>query len=330
MKNLGLAETVEKAKNAYPITGGKLNGALVATGIVTSQGDGRQHLALSDSDGRARAWIYKDKGGDGIHINNGYDGGEEWILNKSGEMYCPGTISSYLEHTIRHAGYGRINYVHQNTGDYILLETTGDGKGIYFVQRNKDNNNQWVLRFPQKDGNVATIDDITNYSNTPIGSPILWPHATLPQGYFECNGQHFDKLQYPKLAAVYPSGTVPDLRGEFVRGWDNGRGIDSERTPLSYQSPTLIRTAVLDYVGNDANGVRAEAIGIPFDSADFTTQAQPNTAKAPNNQSIPGGNTDSGIPGTVSTAALGMSKWASWWFSTRPRNIAFLYIVRAA
>ncbi|WP_421692566.1 hypothetical protein [Xenorhabdus bovienii] len=106
--------------------------------------------------------------------------------------------------------------------------------------------------------------------------------------------------------------------------------VDSERIPLSYQSPTLIRTVFLDYVGDDANGVRAEAIGIPFDSADFTTQAQPNTAKTPNNQPIPGGNTDSGISGIVSTAALRVSDWAFWWFSTRPRNIAFLYIVRAA
>ncbi|MDE9435335.1 phage tail protein [Xenorhabdus bovienii] len=331
VENLGLVETVNQAKNAYPITGGKLNGALVATSMVTSQGDGRQHLALSDSDGRTRAWIYKDKDGDGIHINNGYGGTTEWILNNNGELHCPGPVNSYWRNTIKHSGYGKIQFLHEDTNDYILLETTLDGKGIYFVQRNTvDDKNQWVLYFPQKDGTVATIDDITNYSNTPIGSPILWPHAIPPQGYFECNGQHFDKLQYPKLAAVYPSSTVPDLRGEFVRGWDNGRGIDSERTPLSYQSPTLIRTAILDYVGDDANGVHAEAIGIPFDSADFTTQAQPNTAKTPNNQPIPGGNTDSGIPGTVSTAALRVSEWASWWFSTRPRNIAFLYIVRAA
>ncbi|MGJ0624423.1 phage tail protein [Xenorhabdus bovienii] len=177
---------------------------------------------------------------------------------------------------------------------------------------------------------ILTEEDINPLTNIPVGVPLPWSHTNPPEGYFECNGQQFDKSQYPKLAMAYPSGTVPDLRGEFIRGWDNGRGIDSGRIPLSYQSPTLIRTAVLDYVGNDANGVHAEAIGIPFDSADFTTQAQPNTAKTPNNQPIPGGNTDSGIPGTVSTAALRVSEWASWWFSTRPRNVAFLYIVRAA
>ncbi|PHM61512.1 hypothetical protein [Xenorhabdus ishibashii] len=60
---------------ALPITGGKLNGVIQASGFVASQGDGRQHFALADDDGQPRAWIYKDKGGDGIHINNGYDGG---------------------------------------------------------------------------------------------------------------------------------------------------------------------------------------------------------------------------------------------------------------
>ncbi|MDE9550541.1 gp53-like domain-containing protein [Xenorhabdus bovienii] len=159
---------------ALPITGGKVDGALVATGMVTSQGDGRQHLGLLDSDGRARAWIYKDKGGDGIYINNGYDGGGEWLLSKNGELYCPGAINSYLRHTIQHTGFGRIQFFHQNTKDYILLETTQDGKGIYFVQRNKDDKNQWVLRFPQKDGVVATTDDIVATKNTSNKEPNGW------------------------------------------------------------------------------------------------------------------------------------------------------------
>ncbi|CDG89662.1 gp53-like domain-containing protein [Xenorhabdus bovienii] len=172
--NLGLVETVNLAKNAYPITGGTLNGVLKASNMVVSQGDGRQHLGLTDSDGRARAWIYKDKGGDGIYINNGYDGGGEWLLSKNGELYCPGAINSYLRHTIQHTGFGRIQFFHQNTKDYILLETTQDGKGIYFVQRNKDNKNQWVLSFPQKNGTVATTDDIFATKNTSKKDPNGW------------------------------------------------------------------------------------------------------------------------------------------------------------
>ncbi|WP_230579577.1 phage tail protein [Xenorhabdus bovienii] len=229
--------------------------------------------------------------------------------------------------------YPRINFYPPNKeNDFLSFEASlgGSSSSIYLYRRNRQGKNIYLVEFPSKSGILATTEDIASISDIPVGVPLPWPQDKPPPGYLICNGQHFDKSKYPKLATAYPSGTVPDLRGEFIRGWDNGRGIDSGRIPLSYQSPTLIRTAVLDYVGNDANGVHAAAIGVPFDSADFTTQAQPNTAKAPNNQPIPGGNTDSGIPGTVSTAALGSSTGVSWWFSTRPRNVTFLYIVRAA
>ncbi|ECE0486434.1 tail fiber protein [Salmonella enterica subsp. enterica] len=72
----------------------------------------------------------------------------------------------------------------------------------------------------------------------PTGSPIPWPTATPPSGYLLCNGQSFNTAAYPKLASVYPSGTLPDLRGVFIRGLDNGRGYDSGRAILSYQSDT--------------------------------------------------------------------------------------------
>ncbi|MDX7989452.1 hypothetical protein FE392_19555, partial [Xenorhabdus sp. 12] len=167
-------ETINQAKNAYPITGGRLNGALIASGAIISQGDERQHFSFRDEDGRPRAYIYKDKGGDGVRINNGDDGGGDWILSKDGGLYCPGAINSYFRNTIQHSGYGSVKFLHQNTKDYILLETAQDGKSIYFVQRNKDENNQWVLHFPQKDGTVATIDDITANKNTAQKEPNGW------------------------------------------------------------------------------------------------------------------------------------------------------------
>ncbi|MCC8422976.1 phage tail protein, partial [Photorhabdus thracensis] len=78
---------------------------------------------------------------------------------------------------------------------------------------------------------LATLNDIT----VPVGSPIPWPQPNPPSGYLACNGQAFNKSLYPKLAAAYPSGTIPDLRGEFIRGWDDGRGVDSGRGILSWQ-----------------------------------------------------------------------------------------------
>lgn len=75
----------------------------------------------------------------------------------------------------------------------------------------------------------------TGLSNFPAGIPVPWPVATPPAGWLACNGQTFDKGMYPQLAKAYPTGYLPDLRGVFIRGWDNGRRFDNGRTLLSYQ-----------------------------------------------------------------------------------------------
>ena len=73
------------------------------------------------------------------------------------------------------------------------------------------------------------------------GTIKMWGTATAPQGWLELNGQAFDKTQNPILGALYPSGRVPDLRGQFVRAWDHGAGVDSEsnRAILSSQSDAI-------------------------------------------------------------------------------------------
>ncbi|AIX43047.1 tail collar domain protein [Synechococcus phage ACG-2014f] len=70
----------------------------------------------------------------------------------------------------------------------------------------------------------------------PTGSIIMWGTSTLPEGYIECNGQ--STSGYTALAALYGSN-VPDLRGEFVRGWDNGKGTDSGRALLGSQGESF-------------------------------------------------------------------------------------------
>jgi len=63
----------------------------------------------------------------------------------------------------------------------------------------------------------------------PAGAPVPWPSVNPPSGWTVCNGSSFDTAAYPLLAAAYPNGVLPDLRGVFIRGWDNGRGIDPGR-----------------------------------------------------------------------------------------------------
>jgi len=66
----------------------------------------------------------------------------------------------------------------------------------------------------------------------PVGSIIMFGGSTAPTGYLECNGQ--STASYAALAAVV-GANVPDLRGEFVRGWDHSRGVDSGRSFRSSQ-----------------------------------------------------------------------------------------------
>ena len=80
----------------------------------------------------------------------------------------------------------------------------------------------------------------------PAGSIFWFGSSTVPTGYLECNGAAVSRTTYSQLfdalGTVFGSGNgsstfnVPDLRGEFVRGWDNGRGVDSGRGFASAQS----------------------------------------------------------------------------------------------
>ncbi|MEY6968258.1 phage tail protein [Escherichia coli] len=149
-------------------------------------------------------------------------------------------------------------------------------------------------------------------SALPVGVPVPWPSATPPTGWLKCNGAVFSAEEYPELAKVYPTNKLPDLRGEFIRGWDDGRGVDSGRALLSAQSDTL-----------------QNITGSFFD---ITT--------GPNNNTVGAFTTSTLTPNLASIATGGKFKQANFYFDasrvartsteTRARNIAFNFIVRAA
>ncbi|WP_149451325.1 phage tail protein [Escherichia albertii] len=67
------------------------------------------------------------------------------------------------------------------------------------------------------------------YNNFPVGAPIPWPSDSVPTGYALMQGQTFDKSAYPKLAAAYPSGVIPDMRGWTIKGKPaSGRAVLSQ------------------------------------------------------------------------------------------------------
>ncbi len=64
----------------------------------------------------------------------------------------------------------------------------------------------------ESNGGVTVVQD-----TTPVGTIAMWGTSTPPTDWIELNGQ--STAGYPKLAAIYGS-TLPDFRGEHVRGWD--------------------------------------------------------------------------------------------------------------
>ena len=148
-------------------------------------------------------------------------------------------------------------------------------------------------------------------SALPVGVPVPWPSATPPTGWLKCNGAAFSSEKYPNLAKAYPTNKLPDLRGEFIRGWDDGRGVDAGRVILSIQGWLT---------GSHYHNIRS------WDAWD-------NTVLVPNDR---GGDSLLSTDNAVQEGAIN-GKFTSQYRTelsggneTRPRNIAFNYIVRAA
>ena len=165
----------------------------------------------------------------------------------------------------------------------------------------------------KSDGAAAISTALTNLglgegSALPVGVPVPWPSATPPTGWLKCNGAAFSAEEYPELAKAYPTNKLPDLRGEFIRGWDDGRGVDSRRAVLSTQEPTVgtfyVGLAIISGTLSGSGAKFTDSVGIGSTSSNIT---------------VSNGN-DQSVSGTVAVNPV----------DTRPRNIAFNYIVRAA
>ena len=170
-------------------------------------------------------------------------------------------------------------------------------------------------------GKKANATDFNALYDLFIGIPIPYPLSTVPAGCLAMNGQRFDTHRYPKLAQKYPSGELPDMRGEFIRGWDNGRGVDAGRDLLSWQYGSLLVQEANYPINNVVaqSGNTAENQGWDKTDSSLTNRIKMTTAVADN----PTANWFA-VPGSFAIDAqipyVGMA---------RPRNITFNYICLA-
>nr|DAK45074.1 MAG TPA: tail fiber protein [Caudoviricetes sp.] len=172
-------------------------------------------------------------------------------------------------------------------------------------------------------GKKANATDFNALHDLFIGIPIPYPLSTVPTGCLTMNGQRFDTRRYPKLAQKYPSGQLPDLRGEFIRGWDNGRGVDAGRGLLSAQlgSPIVQEShSVNNVVSMSGNNLKQ----IGFDESKLGET--PNiTVKMTTAEPANRANNWHAAPGTYSNLGVNIQYIGR----TRPRNIAYHYICLA-
>lgn len=194
--------------------------------------------------------------------------------------------------------------------DYILAEQSGS-LVKYTIESVKTLFSSLVDGFLQTTGGTMTGALILNNSNPATaataaskgyvdatvgasilpGQIVLWGTSTPPAGWLEMNGQ--STAGYPNLTALFGTN-LPDLRGEFVRGWSNDRTtVDYPRQILSAQAqdvqPHTHSYTVTGSVTSGSQGGTASGL-IPSSSGSTT-----------------------GSAGTT---------------ETRPRNVALMFIVK--
>ncbi|EOC7029109.1 tail fiber protein [Escherichia coli] len=178
---------------------------------------------------------------------------------------------------------------------------------------------------------MGSIKEVLNYlrlgAGAPaIGIPFFWPSSAMPNTvitewadmvFLKFNGATFSATTYPKLALVFPGLTLAEARGEFLRVWDDGRGIDSGRQLLSAQGDAIRNITGQFFAGTSGNSqyVLSGANGV-FSQSGMTFG--PNLAGS-------SGKGDQRSAGVGFNASLQVPTATE----NRPRNIAFNFLVRA-
>ncbi|EKG6820349.1 prophage tail fiber N-terminal domain-containing protein [Escherichia coli] len=152
----------------------------------------------------------------------------------------------------------------------------------------------------------------------PVGAPIPWPSDTVPSGYALMQGQTFDKSAYPKLAAAYPSGVIPDMRGWTIKGKPaSGRavlsqeqdGIKSHTHSASASSTDLgtKTTSSFDYGTKSTNNTGAHTHSLSGSTSSAGAHQHSQTGPRTNSGSQPTGMFPAGSTQVSGTNQVGIS-----------------------
>ena len=184
---------------------------------------------------------------------------------------------------------------------------------------------RWYREIAQAVNERALSADVPSIG-APAGAVIFSASSTLPAGYLKANGAAISRTTYSALFAAigttYGVGDgsttfkLPDLRGEFLRGFDDGRGVDSGRGFGSAQAGTRFPSLYV-YAASSSSGT---LVSHPISS----NGAYPNDSSPQN--------TDSQVTGTsgayMQTNLTPSGSGFLIAFTARPRNIALLACIK--
>jgi microcystin-dependent protein len=203
-----------------------------------------------------------------------------------------------------------------------------------------------TLTLPSSDGNANDVlqsDGSGNLSFTalpqavPSGTVHLFATTTAPSGYLECDGSAVSRTTYADLFAIIGTTwgegngsstfNVPDLRGEFVRGWDDGRGVDSGRSFASAQGDQNKQHnhSVTDPGHNHSINDPGHIHQVQYSNSDSGDGVIEESGTGLSGQE-PTLSATTGI--TINNASTGISIQNSGGSEVRVRNIAMMYVIK--
>jgi microcystin-dependent protein len=164
---------------------------------------------------------------------------------------------------------------------------------------------------------ASLASTISGLNSVPTGAVVPFGGSAVPTGWLECNGQAVSRTTYAALftaigtTAGVGNGTttfnVPDLRGEFVRGWDNGRAVDAGRALMSTQATNMAAHVHLNGISNTLDNIFVYG---------GTTTGMPGSAT----HQVEESSNPATYQGPTSSTGSGTE--------TYPRNVALMYCIR--
>lgn len=170
------------------------------------------------------------------------------------------------------------------------------------------------------------VSNLLNRSDDGIGLIHICPFEAIPTNHLECDGQIYNKADYPKLAIklgnLYGGDAntfaVPDYRAEFIRGWDHGKGVDAERALGSYQGDAIRNITGSMKAGTTPDGNNQFVDSLIVDGAFEIINGD---------KTFTGDN--SGGSGQAWGVKFDASKSVATADENRPKNIAAIYVIKA-